>query len=127
MTPSRLNVRSGPGGRYGVQFSTQGGDVLQVKGQDGSWLRVETADGRTGWVASWLVAPQEAPQTFARGRSEEPKTVTRSVTRTEPKAPAAKKAVDPVERLTRLKRLHEQGLISDEEFAAKRREVLSNL
>ena len=127
VTPSRLNVRSGPGGRYGVQFSTQGGDVLQVKGQDGSWLRVETADGRTGWVASWLVAPQEAPQTFARGRSEEPKTVTRSVTRTEPKAPAAKKAVDPVERLTRLKRLHEQGLISDEEFAAKRREVLSNL
>lgn len=126
VTPSRLNVRSGPGGRYGVMFSVSRNDVLQVKAQNGGWVRVETPDGRLGWVAARLVAPQSPTQAVARSAGE-PKTVTRSVAPDEARKPAVKKAEDPIERLSRLKRLHEQGLISDDEYAAKRRDVLSKL
>ena len=42
--------------------------------------------------------------------------------------PTAEQPMDVVEeRLARLKRLHERGLITDEEYRAKRQEILDDL
>lgn len=48
-----LNIRSGPGTTYAVQTVVHRGDKLSVTGQSGNcaWLRVNTAQGETGWVA----------------------------------------------------------------------------
>jgi hypothetical protein len=40
---------------------------------------------------------------------------------------AAAPAVDPVERLRKLKGLHDEGLITDEEFQTKRAEILKEM
>ena len=41
-----------------------------------------------------------------------------------PPAPAAPAAPDPIERLKELAQLHEQGILTDEEFAAQKAKVL---
>jgi hypothetical protein len=41
-----------------------------------------------------------------------------------PPPPAAAPAPDPIEQLKQLGALHEQGILTDEEFAAKKKQVL---
>ena len=41
-----------------------------------------------------------------------------------PPAPAAPAAPDPIERLTQLGKLHEQGVLTDAEFASEKAKVL---
>lgn len=51
-----LNVRNGPGGNNAA-FAVVARDQLYTSyGTSGDWTRIQV-DGRTGWVASWLVQP----------------------------------------------------------------------
>ena len=47
---SRLKVRKGPGTSYGVAGYLNRGDVVEVTALSGSWARIETASGATGYV-----------------------------------------------------------------------------
>ncbi|MDD3653666.1 MAG: N-acetylmuramoyl-L-alanine amidase [Desulfotomaculaceae bacterium] len=50
------NVRSGPGTGNAVTGQVSRGDSLPVLGQADGWYQVNTPNGRTGWIAGWLVA-----------------------------------------------------------------------
>ena len=51
-----VNVRGGPGTGYTVVAQATRGQVLSVQGKSGDWVRVQLPGGKTGWIASWLVA-----------------------------------------------------------------------
>lgn len=52
---SALNVRTGPGLDYGVSSQVKSGTKLAVISQKNEWYKVTLPDGKTGWVASWLI------------------------------------------------------------------------
>ncbi|BAF58967.1 MAG: SH3 domain-containing protein [Pelotomaculum sp.] len=60
VTASVLNVRSGPGTSSGIIGQAVQGDSLSILGQSGDWYRVRLSDGKTGWVAGWLVSVRDA-------------------------------------------------------------------
>lgn len=51
-----LNVRSGPGTTYNVVKQVKAGDVLEIISNSNNWYKVKLSDGKTGWVAGWLVS-----------------------------------------------------------------------
>lgn len=52
---SRGNVREGPGTRYEVAFSLDGGSALTGLSYVDEWIRVSDDNGRTGWIFRSLV------------------------------------------------------------------------
>ncbi len=44
------NVRQGPGKDNPVVFQAEQGDTFMVIGQQGDWLEIRDAKGRTGWI-----------------------------------------------------------------------------
>ncbi len=50
-----LNVRSGPGLRYAKVARVNKGAKLAVLKESDGWYKVALGDGRTGWLAGWLV------------------------------------------------------------------------
>ncbi|MDD4169141.1 MAG: N-acetylmuramoyl-L-alanine amidase [Desulfotomaculaceae bacterium] len=61
VTGSVVNVRGGPGTGNAVTGQVSQGDSLPVLGQADGWYRIQTPDGRVGWIAGWLVSVQSAP------------------------------------------------------------------
>lgn len=57
VTVDNLNVRSGPSLQDQVLTTLPAKSVLPVLAEQGEWLNVQLPDGRTGWVANWLVKP----------------------------------------------------------------------
>ena len=64
-----VNLRSGPGTSFELVGSAAPGARLPVLETSGQWVKVRLADGKSGWVAGWLVevrqvtqAAQPAPQ-----------------------------------------------------------------
>ncbi|GGJ10059.1 hypothetical protein GCM10010885_19030 [Alicyclobacillus cellulosilyticus] len=57
VTTMSVHVRSGPGTNYPVIGSLDGGTVVTVIHTRGTWDQVALADGRTGYVAAWLLKP----------------------------------------------------------------------
>jgi curli biogenesis system outer membrane secretion channel CsgG len=55
--PSSLNVRTGPGTKYGIVLGIRGGDRLTVLERSEGWIRVRTASGKEGWVSSKFTRP----------------------------------------------------------------------
>jgi uncharacterized protein YgiM (DUF1202 family) len=51
-----LNVRNGPGAGNAAFAMVARGQLYTSYGTSGDWTRIQV-DGRTGWVASWLVTP----------------------------------------------------------------------
>ncbi|HEY3367622.1 MAG TPA: N-acetylmuramoyl-L-alanine amidase [Symbiobacteriaceae bacterium] len=49
-----VNIRSGPGTNYSVLGSLTSGDKASVLSHEGSWLKVRTAGGLTGYMADWV-------------------------------------------------------------------------
>lgn len=49
------NIRKGPGTRNSVIGKAEYGDLLRTRGKRSGWVQVETADGKTGWVARRLL------------------------------------------------------------------------
>ncbi|MDD4548902.1 MAG: N-acetylmuramoyl-L-alanine amidase [Syntrophomonadaceae bacterium] len=64
-----INVRSGPGTNHDQVGMVGDQAVFSVLGQEANWYKIQLADGRTAWVAGWLVkvvessspAPQPQP------------------------------------------------------------------
>ena len=55
--PASLNVRTGPGTKYGIVLGIRGGDRLTVLERSEGWIRVRTASGKEGWVSSKFTGP----------------------------------------------------------------------
>lgn len=56
VTGNRVNMRSGPGTRFGVMGSLVRGDEVEVISDDGiGWVKLRTEDGRVGWMADSLL------------------------------------------------------------------------
>lgn len=55
VTERVVNVRSGPGTSYAKVASVKKGQSFSVVSQSGDWYKINLGDGKTGWVASWLV------------------------------------------------------------------------
>ncbi|WP_291993640.1 SH3 domain-containing protein [Candidatus Accumulibacter sp. ACC003] len=49
------NLRSGPGTRYHVVGKAERYDLLRTRGAKTGWVRVESSNGVTGWVAKRLL------------------------------------------------------------------------
>ncbi|MBX7233857.1 MAG: SH3 domain-containing protein [Caldilineales bacterium] len=62
-----LNLRGGPDTTYPVMGKAARGETLTVlaRSQDGSWLEVQKADGKTVWVAARLVQLSAPVETLA--------------------------------------------------------------
>lgn len=58
-----INVRDGPGTNTNLVTQVRLAERLPVLEKSGDWCRVQLSDGRTGWLAGWLVALEqdEAP------------------------------------------------------------------
>ncbi|RNB90622.1 N-acetylmuramoyl-L-alanine amidase [Brevibacillus fluminis] len=54
-----VNLRSMPTTDSDLLTTMSLGTVLTVLGADGDWYQVQTPDGKTGWVANWLVTKPE--------------------------------------------------------------------
>lgn len=55
---SSVKLRQGPGRDYpavGVAVRGSGCEPMTVLSRSGDWYQVRLADGRTGWVAGWLL------------------------------------------------------------------------
>jgi len=51
----KCNVRSGPGTNHPVVFSVGSGIPFKILGKKGNWIRIEHADGDTGWIHNSLI------------------------------------------------------------------------
>lgn len=137
----KVNARSGPGTRFEIIAAFKQGTALMVINTDGKWKQVRDREGRMSWVAGWLTAnAPEAREKFfsasgatapSRKRpvpSSPPSTASAPAKRNAP-PPAAGDAdnKDVVNRLRKLKALHDDGLITDGEYKSKRAEILKDL
>lgn len=52
VTGNTLRVRSGPGTNYEVVSSLAKGDKVTKLGQEGDWYRIQTSDGKTGYIST---------------------------------------------------------------------------
>lgn len=52
---SVVNVRLGPGLSYDIMTQVEGGSEVNVLAERNEWYKVRLADGRIGWIASWLI------------------------------------------------------------------------
>ncbi|MBN1433531.1 SH3 domain-containing protein [Candidatus Fermentibacterales bacterium] len=61
MSGSVVNLRNGPGTRFGVVETAREGDTLEVLGEAGDWLRVYSSRRCCfGWIYSALTRKLEA-------------------------------------------------------------------
>ncbi len=63
---SVVNVRSGPDISFPLVTQVRSGQFLPVIGEQGDWYQVQMAEGKTGWIAGWLVSIRTL-STAARG------------------------------------------------------------
>ena len=63
---SRLNLRSSPSTSSAIVATLDHGKIVRVLAASGSWVRVETASGQTGYVQSRYLAPIDGAVTPPR-------------------------------------------------------------
>ncbi|MFP3903991.1 MAG: SH3 domain-containing protein [Armatimonadota bacterium] len=51
-----VNIRSGPDRDYDVAFKLERGTKVTTTDISGHWVKIKTDDGKTGWVAGWVVS-----------------------------------------------------------------------
>jgi N-acetylmuramoyl-L-alanine amidase len=55
------NTRSGPGLDFGVVSRVNQGDTFDVIGTEGEWFQIALDDGKTAYVAGWIVSAEGVP------------------------------------------------------------------
>ncbi len=55
ITKKNCNIRSGPGTKYKIAFTTEKGIPLKIIEKKEKWLHVQHADGDKGWINKPLV------------------------------------------------------------------------
>ena len=140
VTASSLNGRRGPGSNHTAIASFPKGERLELEAKSGGWSRVRDRWGKTAWVSSDYIrevstaSSREESSTNAKTAVELERTQAPEL-KNPPKEtqPPAKQAQsdggneDPVSRLKKLKTLRENDLITEEEYQAKRQEILAEL
>ncbi len=125
---AKLNMRSGPDTLNPVIQSLTGGTPLLVKDQVGDWIQVMKEGGQLGWVASWLTYPDgKLSAADFQSVGVAPTPVADKAPTPSAKAAGGGDKDDSLARLKRLKKLYEAELISEEEYNAKKQEILSEL
>lgn len=51
----KCNVRSGPGSKYPVIFTSEKGVAFKVLKKQGKWIKIQHPDGDRGWIYKTLV------------------------------------------------------------------------
>lgn len=51
----KCNVRSGPGTKYKILFTTEKGIPFKILKRKGNWIHVQHADGDKGWIHKSLI------------------------------------------------------------------------
>jgi len=71
-----LNVRSGPGTGFGLLTTLPSGALVSLVGRntDGSWLQIQMADNRSGWVSGLYVTPNLSINALAVTNGAQPVT-----------------------------------------------------
>jgi curli biogenesis system outer membrane secretion channel CsgG len=125
VTSASLKLRAKPKTGQVVANLPQGTPLL-VRSQSGRWLEVEAKNGINGWVAVWLTRqdPGFAASNFASADGPDPIPVPAKAAA--PQAPAAG-GTGVKARLTKLKELLDGGLITQDEYNAKRKAILSEI
>ena len=132
----RLNMRAGPSTATAVVTGLQGGTPLLVEAQTGNWIRVRTQGGDIGWVAAWLTIQDTelAPESFAPtpapvvpAAQPQPASPAPTASAAAAGAPSAPSKEELIARLKQLKELFNAELITEEEYAAKKKEILDKL
>lgn len=59
----RLNLRTGAGNEYRIIGTVATGDAVQVLHKAEDWTRIQTADGKVGWIPGGYVEPTPPPIT----------------------------------------------------------------
>ena len=57
----RLNLRSGAGTQFKILGAVETGDELRVLSRGESWTRVQSADGRIGWIPAGYLEAEPPP------------------------------------------------------------------
>lgn len=138
----KLNMRGGPGTSWQVVSSLAQNDPLLVLEQNQDWIQVQTTTKVVGWVAAWLIYPDNAVTAadFANigvAATPQPAVAPASATQTQPTvipaaattaaAPAkepSSSTMDVKSRLKKLKDLYDLELITEQEYNAKRAEII---
>lgn len=55
------NIRKKPSLQSSIVGSANAGDIYQVQEKDGDWYKVSMGNGRTGYVAGWIVSMTDNP------------------------------------------------------------------
>ena len=57
----RLNLRSGAGTEFKILGAVETGDEVQVLSTQSKWTRVQTADGKMGWIPAGYLENEPPP------------------------------------------------------------------
>jgi predicted Zn-dependent protease len=121
ITGTSLRVRDGPDRTFPVLATVRKGAKLEVLGDRNRWLQIRTESGAVGWVAKSYT--RAVIPTVAAAPAIQKLQMTRPVSR----QAGGSSGNDFVARLKKLKQAHEQGLVTDAEYDAKRKELLKSL
>lgn len=55
VTGNSANVRQGPGTNHAVVFQLSKGMTAKLLEKQGKWVKVQTVEGKKGWIAGFLV------------------------------------------------------------------------
>ncbi|MEM7172712.1 MAG: CsgG/HfaB family protein [Pseudomonadota bacterium] len=144
--PAKLNMRGGPGTSNAVVASLGQNELLLVQSQNGDWVQVQDARNSSGWVASWLIYSDggvtlddfddAVEQASTGGAATQSSVSTTGAVTTESTggestggdaASSGSSKADIKAKLQQLKELYDAELITQEEYDAKRAEIISNL
>lgn len=62
-----VNVRGGPSLSYNLVKQAKKGEKYTVLKEQGDWIEIDLSNGKTGWVANWLVSKDSANTTTSNG------------------------------------------------------------
>jgi hypothetical protein len=127
VTSNSLSLRAKP--KTGQVIAKLPQDTpLLVRSQSGRWIEVEAKTGLSGWVAVWLTRqdPGFAASNFASADGPDPIPVPAKAAAPAAPAPAGG-ATGLKARLQKLKELRDAGLITQDEYNAKRKAILSEI
>ncbi len=133
VTATSLNARSGPGSGHSIVTKYPKGERLAVVESRAGWSRVRDRWGNAAWVSASYTRPIGTPSVkkkkTAREESQQaaPAKESKPPQKTAAKEKSETSEQSPEARLKKLKSLREQDLITEEEYAEKRQEILDKL
>ncbi|WML45509.1 SH3 domain-containing protein [Neobacillus sp. PS3-40] len=67
-----VNIREGPGLSYPLVINVKRGDKFSILDEKGDWSKLQLSNGKTGWVANWLVSKSNQLLTSGTSNTDDP-------------------------------------------------------